>query len=79
MDPVFDSNKFTEDYEGQSTANTSTTPNSEVSPPESPKTGNARLGKGDGRANSRHLASTLSLEEQVMIPTMRFLHIVLTT
>jgi beta-glucosidase len=64
MDPIFDS-KFTEDSEGQSTANTNTTPNSELSPPDSPTTENVGLDKIDARTNSRKLASSLSLEQQV--------------
>jgi beta-glucosidase len=71
MDPIFDNNKYTEDSEGQSTANTNTTPNSELSPPDSPKVQNAELNKTDAKANSRKLASSLSLEEQV-IPVMLF-------
>jgi hypothetical protein len=64
MDRIFDS-KYTEDSEGQSTANTNTTPNSELSPPDSPKTENAGLSSINARANSRSLAASLSLEEQV--------------
>ena len=60
-DPIFD--KFPE---GQSSGETNTTPNSELSPPDSPKNNNVGLSKGaDPRTNARNLAASLSLEEQV--------------
>lgn len=65
-DPIFD--KFTEDSEGRSSGDTSTTPNSEISPPDSPAIKNAGLSKADvNRAKSRSLAASLSLEEQVRL------------
>jgi beta-glucosidase len=64
-DPIFD--KYVDDSE--SSRNESTTPNSEVSPPESPPSKNAVLDKTvDERAKSRNLAASLSLEEQVSGP-----------
>jgi beta-glucosidase len=71
MDPVFDHT------EGQSTANTNTTPNSDLSPPDSPKTKNTELNKADARVNSRKLASSLSLEEQVMLMVKRLFQFIL--
>jgi beta-glucosidase len=62
-DPIFD--KQWEDSEERSTAVTSNTPNSELSPPDSPITKNAALNKVDSRTKSRNLAASLSLEEQV--------------
>lgn len=65
-DPVFD--KFAEDSEDRSSGPTSTTPNSEISPPDSPRTKDAGLSQSeDARASSRKLAATLTLEEQVGI------------
>lgn len=63
-DPIFD--KYGEDSEERSSGDTSTTPNSELSPPDSPTSKNAALSKvEDGRLKSRSLAASLSLEEQV--------------
>jgi len=64
-DPIFD--KQWEDSEERSTAVTSNTPNSELSPPDSPTTKSAALTKIDGRTKSRSLAASLSLEEQVSL------------
>lgn len=63
-DPIFD--KQWEDSEERSTAVTSNTPSSELSPPDSPITKTAGLNKIDSRAKSRSLAASLSLEEQVI-------------
>lgn len=61
-DPIFD--KYVDDSE--SSRNESTTPSSEISPPESPPSKNVELDKTvDERAKSRNLAASLSLEEQV--------------
>jgi beta-glucosidase len=62
-DPIFD--KQWEDSEERSTAVTSNTPDSELSPPDSPIAKSAGIDKIDGRAKSRSLAASLSLEEQV--------------
>jgi len=64
-DPIFD--KQWEDSEERSTAVTSNTPDSELSPPDSPIAKSAGIDKIDGRANSRSLAASLSLEEQVSL------------
>ncbi|KAG9233164.1 glycoside hydrolase superfamily [Amylocarpus encephaloides] len=62
-DPVFD--RFPED---QSSSETTTTPNSELSPPDSPRNKNVDLRGGpDPRSNARNLAASLSLEEQVSL------------
>jgi beta-glucosidase len=61
-DPIFD--KRWEDSEERSIAVTSNTPNSELSPPDSPVGKSAAL-KADSRAKSRSLATSLSLEDQV--------------
>jgi beta-glucosidase len=59
---------YAEDSEGISTRNTNDTPNTEVSPPESPSSKSATLiDPNDKRANARTLAASLSLEEQVSI------------
>lgn len=63
-DPIFD--KQWEDSEERSTALTSNTPSSELSPPDSPTAKNAAL-KVDSRVKSRNLAASLSLEEQVSL------------
>ena len=63
-DPVFD--KFAEDSEDRFSGDTNTTPNSELSPPDSPTSKNAALSQvDDKRAKARSLAASLSLEEQV--------------
>jgi beta-glucosidase len=68
-DPVFD--KFAEDSEYRSSGDTNTTPNSELSPPDSPASKNAGLAQGeDKRGNARRLAASLSLEEQVSISVL---------
>ena len=55
-----------ETSEERSSADTSTTPASELSPPGSPTTRSSSLSsKVDGRAKARALAASLSLEEQV--------------
>ena len=59
-DPVFD--------EYRPSGDTNTTPNSEFSPPDSPASKNAALAQADdARSNSRRLAASLTLEEQVGI------------
>jgi len=59
---------YTEDSEGISTRNINDTPNTEVSPPESPSSKSATLiDPNDKRANARTLAASLSLEEQVSL------------
>ena len=68
--PIFD--KFENESEGPSNADISTTPNTELSPPDSPTSKNADLSKAvDGRTKSRTLAASLSLEEQVRLPLRR--------
>ena len=63
-DPVFD--KFSEDSGDHFSWDTNITPNSEISPPNSPRRKNAILSPaGDKRAKARSLAASLSLEEQV--------------
>lgn len=62
-DPIFD--KFGTDSEARSTIDTSITPASQLSPPDSPITKNVKL--VDNRAKSRTLAASLTLEEQVSI------------
>jgi beta-glucosidase len=62
-DPVFDN--IAEDSEDRSSPSADTTPNSELSPPDSPIAKNAALKSEDERANARSLAASLSLEEQV--------------
>ena len=65
-DPVFD--KYGEDAEDRKSGETSITPDSELSSPDSPTSKNATLNPSeDARANSRRLAATLTLEEQVRI------------
>jgi beta-glucosidase len=61
-DPVFDN--VADDSEDRSSPNTNTTPNSELSPPDSPISKNSAL-KSDDKANARSLAASLSLEDQV--------------
>lgn len=61
QDPIFD--RFAEDSE-RSSRSTNETPNSELSPPDSPATKSVTLAD-DKRANARSLAASLSLEEQV--------------
>jgi beta-glucosidase len=64
---VFD--KFAEDSEDRSSADTDTTPSSEISPPDSPTNKSLTLTQTDDkRADARELAATLSLEEQVRQP-----------
>ncbi|KAH8596601.1 glycoside hydrolase family 3 protein [Bisporella sp. PMI_857] len=53
--------------EERSSADTSATPASEVSPPGSPVKRSAVLNKGDGKAKARSLAASLTLEEQVSL------------
>jgi beta-glucosidase len=63
-DSVFD--KFGEDSEDRSSADTDTTPSSELSPPDSPTSKSLTLTQTDDkRADARELAASLSLEEQV--------------
>jgi beta-glucosidase len=62
-DSVFDNTA--EDSEDRSSPSADTTPNSELSPPDSPIAKNAALKPEDERANARSLAASLSLEEQV--------------
>jgi len=64
-DPIFD--KYGEDSEARSTADTSITPASQLSPPDSPTSKSATLNTVDNRAKSRSLAASLSLEEQVSL------------
>jgi beta-glucosidase len=65
--PIFD--KFENGSEGPSNADISITPNTELSPPDSPATKNVLLSKAvDERTKSRTLAASLSLEEQVRPP-----------
>lgn len=65
-EPIWDITTQGEDTsEERSSANTSTTPASEISPPGSPNRKNASLNKSEPRAKSRGLAASLSLEEQV--------------
>ena len=70
--PIFD--KFENESEEPSNADISITPNTELSPPDSPTTKNADLSKTvDGRTKSRNLAASLSLEEQVRLLLRRSL------
>ena len=63
-DPVFD--KFQDESDFRSSGDTNATPNSELSPPDSPASKTAGLAQiDDKRANSRRLAASLTLEEQV--------------
>lgn len=65
-DPIYD--KYAEDSEERSSGDTNDTPNSELSPPDSPITKNSDLNQAsDKRASARSLAASLSLEEQVCI------------
>jgi len=65
-DPIWDITAHGEDMsEERSSADTSTTPASEISPPGSPARKNAPLIKSEPKAKSRNLAASLSLEEQV--------------
>ena len=65
-DPIWDIAAHGEDTsEGRSSADTSTTPASEISPPGSPTGSKAPVTGPDPRAKSRSLAASLSLEEQV--------------
>jgi len=65
-DPIWDIAAQGEDMsEERSSADTSTTPASEISPPSSPTEKNASLNKDEPMAKSRILAASLSLEEQV--------------
>jgi len=66
-DPIFD--RYGEESEERTTADTSRTPNSELSPPDSPTSKNAALTKADDRVRVRSLAASLSLEEQVRLST----------
>jgi len=60
------SDKFAEDLEDRSTADTDTTACSEISPPDSPTNKSLTLTQTDDkRADARELAKSLSLEEQV--------------
>jgi beta-glucosidase len=67
--PIFD--KFENESEEPSSnadADISTTPNTEISPPDSPTTKSAALSKQiDRRTKSRTLAASLSIEEQVRL------------
>ena len=67
--PIFD--KFeneSEEPSNPSNADISVTPNTELSPPDSPTAQSAALSKPvDGRSKSRTLAASLSLEEQVKL------------
>lgn len=66
-DPIFD--KSGDVSETPSSRNNSTTPSSEISPPDSPPNTKAVLDKAvDGRARVRRLAASLSIEEQVRYP-----------
>ncbi len=70
-DPIFD--KYAEDSEERSSGDTNDTPNSEISPPDSPITKTADLNQAhDQRANARRLAASLSLEEQVRLSRGHF-------
>jgi beta-glucosidase len=63
-DSVFDN--YREDSEDRSSADTDTTPGSELSPPDSPTSKSLTLTETDDkRADARKLAASLSLEEQV--------------
>jgi beta-glucosidase len=63
-DSVFDN--FREDPDNRSSADTDTTPSSELSPPDSPTSKSLTLTETDDkRADARKLAASLSLEEQV--------------
>ncbi len=65
-DSVFD--KYEED--DRSSADTDTTPGSEISPPDSPTSKTLTLTQTDDkRADARTLAASLSLEEQVRHPS----------
>jgi beta-glucosidase len=61
-EPIFD--KYAEDSEERSSRSTNETPNSELSPPDSPAAKSVTLAD-DKRANARSLAASLPLEEQV--------------
>jgi beta-glucosidase len=62
--PIFD--KFENESEEPSNADISTTPNTELSPPDSPTSKSAALSHVvDRRSKSATLAASLSLEEQV--------------
>jgi len=64
-DPIWD---VTPQGEETSSADTSTTPASELSPPGSPTSkSSSPISKVDGRAKARALAASLSLEEQVSL------------
>ena len=66
--PIFDKFENESEETGEpSYADISTTPNTELSPPDSPTSKNAALSKVviDGRSKSSTLAASLSLEEQV--------------
>lgn len=65
-DPIFD--KYADDSEDRSNRDTNDTPNSELSPPDSPIAKNAEIKQpSDKRAGARLLAASLTLEEQVGI------------
>jgi len=65
-EPIWDITTPGEDMsEERSSADTSTTPASEISPPGSPARKTAPLIKSEPKAKSRSLAASLSLEEQV--------------
>ncbi|KAL2063455.1 hypothetical protein VTL71DRAFT_5260 [Oculimacula yallundae] len=67
-DPIFD--KYAEDSEDRSSGNTNDTPNSDLSPPDSPVAKNADINNtSDKRAGARSLAASLTLEEQVSLLT----------
>jgi beta-glucosidase len=62
--PIFD--KFENESEEPSNADISITPNTELSPPDSPTSKSAALSNvADRRSKSATLAASLSLEEQV--------------
>ncbi|CZR55218.1 probable periplasmic beta-glucosidase precursor [Phialocephala subalpina] len=65
-EPIFD--KYAEDSEERSSRSTNETPNSELSPPDSPAAKSVTLAD-DKRANARSLAASLPLEEQVSLLT----------
>jgi len=68
-DPIFD--KYAEDSEDRSSGDTNDTPNSELSPPDSPIVKNSGITHpGDKRAGARALAASLTLEEQVGMGTV---------
>jgi hypothetical protein len=77
--PIFD--KFENESEEPSNAEISITPNTELSPPDSPTSQSATLNHvTDRRSKSATLAASLSLEEQVrqFVPFVR-VYLVLTT